>query len=247
MLQARVELERGFGDERERALGADDELGEVVAGRRLHELAAGPDDLARREHRFEPEHLVAGHAVLHCAHAAGVRSRRCRRGSRCTRRGTRGRSGRAPPRPRRAGPRSRRARRPRRGSRCRSRRPGSCARTRRRCASGFGTHAPGEPGAGAARRDRDTGVVGDPEHLATCAVSAGPDHEGGPPAGDGERLVVRVVLADGVASEDVRRLEHLGQPFCDVRCHAHRFAPPEVTSEPRTTAAQPRWRRGFRA
>ena len=68
----RIEPQRRLGDERERALGADDELREVVAGRRLHELAAGADHLAARQHRLEPEHLVAGHAVLHGAHAAGV-------------------------------------------------------------------------------------------------------------------------------------------------------------------------------
>ena len=49
------------------------ELREVVAGGGLHELAAGADDLAGGQHRFEAEHLVAGDAVLHRAHAAGVR------------------------------------------------------------------------------------------------------------------------------------------------------------------------------
>ena len=68
----RIEPHDRLGHERERALGADDELREVVAGGRLHELAAGADDLAGSEHRFETEHLMARHAVLHRAHAARV-------------------------------------------------------------------------------------------------------------------------------------------------------------------------------
>ncbi len=72
VLRARVDLQHGFGDDRERAFRPDDQLGEVVAGRRLHELAAGPDDVAVREHRLEAQHLVAGDAVFHGPHAAGV-------------------------------------------------------------------------------------------------------------------------------------------------------------------------------
>ena len=69
---AGVEPEGGLGDEGERALRPDDELGEVVAAGGLHELAAGAHHLARRQHDLEPEHLVAGDAVLHGPHAAGV-------------------------------------------------------------------------------------------------------------------------------------------------------------------------------
>ncbi len=72
MRLTRVEPQDRLGDDRERALGSDDQLGEVVAGGGLHELAAGPDDLAGTEHRFEPEHLVAGDPVFHGAHAARV-------------------------------------------------------------------------------------------------------------------------------------------------------------------------------
>ena len=60
------------GDQGQRALGPDDELGEVVAGGGLHELAAGADHLAGAEHRLEAEHVVAGDAVLDRPHAAGV-------------------------------------------------------------------------------------------------------------------------------------------------------------------------------
>ena len=70
--EARVEAQRGLGGEGQRALGADDELGEVVAGGGLHELAARGDGLAGAEHRGEPEHLVARDAVAHRPHAASV-------------------------------------------------------------------------------------------------------------------------------------------------------------------------------
>ena len=49
-----------------------DELREVVARCRLHELAAGADDLAGAEHRFETEHLVPRDAVLHRRDVANV-------------------------------------------------------------------------------------------------------------------------------------------------------------------------------
>ena len=52
--------------------GPDDELGEVVAARRLHVLPAAADHLTGAQHGFDAEHLVAGHAVLHGPHAAGV-------------------------------------------------------------------------------------------------------------------------------------------------------------------------------
>jgi len=72
VLGAGIELERGLGDERERALGADDQLRQVVAGRRLDEPAPGADHVAVGQRGFEAEHLMAGHAVLHRAHAARV-------------------------------------------------------------------------------------------------------------------------------------------------------------------------------
>ena len=70
--RAGIQPEDGLGDEGERALGPDDELGEVVAGGGLHELAAGADGLAGAEHGVQAEDLVAGDAVLHGPHAARV-------------------------------------------------------------------------------------------------------------------------------------------------------------------------------
>ena len=71
------------------------ELGEVVAGRRLHELAAGADDLAVGQHDLEPQHVVARDAVLHRAHAAGVGVDVAAEAGASTRRGTPGRRDRA--------------------------------------------------------------------------------------------------------------------------------------------------------
>ena len=100
--RARVEPQRRLGDERERALGPDDQLGEVVAGGRLHELAAGADDLAGRQHGLEAEHLVAGDAVLHRPHAAGVGGDVAAEAGAVLARDTRGRRARAARAPRRA-------------------------------------------------------------------------------------------------------------------------------------------------
>ena len=72
MWEAGVEPQDRLGDDGEGALGADDQLGEVVAARRLHQLAAGADDLARAQHGLDAEHLVAGDAVLHRPHATRV-------------------------------------------------------------------------------------------------------------------------------------------------------------------------------
>ena len=63
---------RDLGDQGEHALGADDQLREIEAGRGLHELAAGADDLTGAEHRGQAEHVVARDAVLDGLHAAGV-------------------------------------------------------------------------------------------------------------------------------------------------------------------------------
>ena len=56
----------------ERALGADHERGEVVAGRALGRAAAEAHDLAVGEHDRHAEHVVARDAVLDAADAAGV-------------------------------------------------------------------------------------------------------------------------------------------------------------------------------
>jgi hypothetical protein len=61
-----------LGDHAERALRADEQAGQVVAGDVLDRLAAGAHDLARGEHDLQPEHPVAGDAVLDAAQPARV-------------------------------------------------------------------------------------------------------------------------------------------------------------------------------
>ena len=59
-------------DDRQRAFGADQQLRQVVADDVLDGLAAGPDDLAGRQHRLEAEHVALGRAVLEGARPAGA-------------------------------------------------------------------------------------------------------------------------------------------------------------------------------
>ena len=61
-----------LGDDPERALGADEEVRQVVAHDVLGVPAAGADDLAVGEHDLEAQDVVARDAVLHAAQAAGV-------------------------------------------------------------------------------------------------------------------------------------------------------------------------------
>ena len=49
-------------------------MGQRVAGDVLHVLPAGPDDAAIGQDDLQPEHRVAGDAVLHAAQPAGVRA-----------------------------------------------------------------------------------------------------------------------------------------------------------------------------
>ena len=101
--EPRVQPQDRLGGEGERALRADDQLREVVARRGLHELAAGAQHLAGAEHGGEAEHLVAGDAVVHRAHAAGVGGDVAAEATPSSRPGTPGRRARAASAPRRAG------------------------------------------------------------------------------------------------------------------------------------------------
>ena len=67
-----LELDGHLGRDGQGALGADEQLGQVVAARALDELAAGPQHGAVGQHHLEPEHVMAGHPVADGAHAAGV-------------------------------------------------------------------------------------------------------------------------------------------------------------------------------
>ena len=62
----------GPGDQGEGALRADDQLGQVVAAGRLHELPPGGDDLAGAQHRLDAQYVVAGDAVLDGPHPPGI-------------------------------------------------------------------------------------------------------------------------------------------------------------------------------
>ena len=77
------EPERHLGDHPERPLAADEEPGQVVAGRRLPRPAAGPDDAAVAEDDRQAEDVLAHRPVAHrsrsrragCGHAADRRVR----------------------------------------------------------------------------------------------------------------------------------------------------------------------------
>ena len=66
------EPQHGPGDHAERALGPDEELGEVVAGVVLAQAAQPVPDPAVGQHHLEPEHELAGHPVAQHGGAAGV-------------------------------------------------------------------------------------------------------------------------------------------------------------------------------
>src|SRR5690606_500228 len=64
--------ERDLRDDPQRALGADEQPGQVVARHPLGGAPAGPQHLPVGEHHLQPEHVLGGHAVLDAAHPAGV-------------------------------------------------------------------------------------------------------------------------------------------------------------------------------
>jgi hypothetical protein len=64
--------EQHLGDDAERALAADEEVAEVVAGDVLHALGAEPADGAVGEDDLEAHDVVAGDAVFQAAQTAGV-------------------------------------------------------------------------------------------------------------------------------------------------------------------------------
>ena len=68
----RAQAQRGLGDDAERALRADEQPLEVVAGHVLDRAAAEAQRPAVGQHHLDAEHVVGGHAVLHAAQPAGV-------------------------------------------------------------------------------------------------------------------------------------------------------------------------------
>ena len=70
--QRRLEFEHGTGDHAERALGADEQLLEVVAGVVLAQGPQAVEDPAVGQHRLDAEDVAAGVAVPQDVEAAGV-------------------------------------------------------------------------------------------------------------------------------------------------------------------------------
>jgi hypothetical protein len=69
-----AQSEDGPYDDAQRALGADEQAGQVVAGDALGGAAAGGHEAAVREDDVEAEDVLGGHPVLHAAQAAGGRA-----------------------------------------------------------------------------------------------------------------------------------------------------------------------------
>ena len=68
-----VQPELDLGDDAERALGADHQVGEVVAGGGFAHPAAGLDQPAVRQRHLQAEHVLADGAVADGGGAAGAR------------------------------------------------------------------------------------------------------------------------------------------------------------------------------
>ena len=71
-LRRRAQRERRLGDDAERALRADEQPGQVVAGHALDGAPPGAQHPPVGEHDLQAHHVVGGDAVLHAAQAAGV-------------------------------------------------------------------------------------------------------------------------------------------------------------------------------
>ena len=70
-----VETHRDFGDDAQRAFGADEQPGEVVACGRLTRAPAGVYDLSIRQHDREGKHVLAHGAIPHRIRAGCSRRR----------------------------------------------------------------------------------------------------------------------------------------------------------------------------
>ena len=74
-LRNAVQLQGDFGDDSERALRADEETGEIVAGRALSRAARGLDDLAVGHDHGEAKDRILHGAVANRIGAGGARCR----------------------------------------------------------------------------------------------------------------------------------------------------------------------------
>ena len=68
----RDESQRNFGDNRQRPLGTDEQLRQVVADDIFHCLRSRVDDFARRQNCFEREHVALRRPVLERPRSAGA-------------------------------------------------------------------------------------------------------------------------------------------------------------------------------
>ena len=66
-----VEPQRDLGDDAQRALGTDEQAGQVVAGGRFARPAGGPDDAPVGQHHGQRQHVLAHGAVAHRVGARG--------------------------------------------------------------------------------------------------------------------------------------------------------------------------------
>ena len=68
----RRELQNRFGDHRQRALGTDQQTGQVVADHALGGQAAGADRLAGTGHSTQTQRVLARRAVLQCPRTRSI-------------------------------------------------------------------------------------------------------------------------------------------------------------------------------
>ena len=68
-----VKAQRDFGDDAERAFGADEQARQVIAGRGFARAARGADDAAVGEHHRQRKHVLAHGAVAHRVGAGRAR------------------------------------------------------------------------------------------------------------------------------------------------------------------------------
>ena len=158
------QAQQDFGEDAQRALRADEDFAQRIAGHVLHALVADPGDLAGGQHDLEAHHVILRHAVLQPAQAAGVASPRCRRWWRFS--SSRDRADRAGP-PHR--PRSKMACVVTPGSTsmvrfCRSSSSMRSNCVRQRTTEPGAARAAGESGAAAARDERRARLVGPAHH-----------------------------------------------------------------------------------
>ena len=67
-----ISLQQHFGDDAERAFGADENIFERITGDIFHALVAGPHHFAVGQNDFQAHDVIARDAVFQSAQAAGI-------------------------------------------------------------------------------------------------------------------------------------------------------------------------------